>query len=92
MSIVSDAVGVEETRAGGRRTVDGVVNSFETLERGGFFVHRPFPRGRSGRDPLEKARKRVRAQRRVSAGISTLGELGETRQDGETAYQESKTR
>ena len=92
MSIVSEAVGVEETRAGGRRTVDGVVNSFEALEGSGFFVRRPFPRGRSGRDPLEEARKRVRAQRRVSAGISTLGELGEARQDGETAYQKSKTR
>ena len=44
MSMVSRAFGDEETRAGGRRTVAGVVNSIETLEGGGFLVRRPFPK------------------------------------------------
>ena len=85
MSIVSQAVGVEEGRAVGGRTVDGVVNSFETLEGGGFFVHRPFPRGGGGRDPLEEARKRIHAQRRAEARIQILAKPGEARQDDETA-------
>jgi redox-sensitive bicupin YhaK (pirin superfamily) len=44
MSMVSEALRNEETRAGGRRTVAGVVNSIETLEGGGFLVRRPFPK------------------------------------------------
>src|SRR4030095_9772033 len=36
------ALKTEETRAG--RTVAGIVNSIETLEGGGFVVHRPFPK------------------------------------------------
>jgi quercetin 2,3-dioxygenase len=44
MSIVSEALRNEETRAGGRRTVAGVVNSVETLEGEGFLVRRPFPK------------------------------------------------
>jgi pirin-like protein len=44
MSMVSEALRDEETRAGGRRTVVGVVNSIETLEGGGFLVRRPFPK------------------------------------------------
>jgi len=43
MSMVSEALRNEETRAGGRRTVAGVVNSVETLEGAGFLVRRPFP-------------------------------------------------
>jgi redox-sensitive bicupin YhaK (pirin superfamily) len=43
MSMVSEALRNEETRAGGWRTVAGVVNSIETLEGGGFLVRRPFP-------------------------------------------------
>ena len=44
MSILSEALRNEETRAGGMRTVAGVVNSIETLEGGGFLVRRPFPK------------------------------------------------
>jgi len=44
MSMVSEAWRNEETRASGRRTVAGVVNSIETLEGGGFLVRRPFPK------------------------------------------------
>jgi redox-sensitive bicupin YhaK (pirin superfamily) len=44
MSMVSEAVKNEETRAGGTRTVAGIVNSIETLEGAGFLVHRPFPK------------------------------------------------
>jgi redox-sensitive bicupin YhaK (pirin superfamily) len=44
MSMVSEAVRNEETRAGGTRTVAGLVNSIETLEGGGFLVRRPFPK------------------------------------------------
>jgi len=44
MSTVSEAVRNEETRAGGTRTVAGIVNSIETLEGGGFLVRRPFPK------------------------------------------------
>ncbi len=44
MSMVSRAFRNEETRAGGTRTVAGVVNSIETLEGGGFLVRRPFPK------------------------------------------------
>jgi hypothetical protein len=83
MSMASEGLRNEETRAGGMRTVAAIVNSFETLEEGeGFLVRRPF---RTGRDPLEEARRRVRAQRRVSTRIPTLGEPGEARQDGKTA-------
>lgn len=41
--MVSEALRKEETRAGGRRTLAGIVNSIETLEGGGFLVRRPFP-------------------------------------------------
>src|SRR6184192_3460712 len=44
MSMVKEALRNEETRAGGMRTVAGVVNSIETLEGGGFLVRRPFPK------------------------------------------------
>ena len=44
MSILTEASRNEETRAGGMRTVAGVVNSIETLEGGGFLVRRPFPK------------------------------------------------
>jgi redox-sensitive bicupin YhaK (pirin superfamily) len=44
MSMVSEALRTEETRAGGTRTVAGIVNSIETLEGGGFLVRRPFPK------------------------------------------------
>jgi redox-sensitive bicupin YhaK (pirin superfamily) len=44
MSMVSEALKTEETRAGGNRTVGGIVNSIETLEGGGFLVRRPFPK------------------------------------------------
>ena len=74
MSMVSEALRIEETRAAGSRTIAGVVNNFETLEADGFLVRPPFLRGRSG--PLEEARKRVRAQRRAEARIQTLGETG----------------
>ncbi len=42
--MVSEALRKEETHAGGRRTVAGVVNSIETLEGAGFLVRRPFPK------------------------------------------------
>ncbi len=42
--MVSEALRNKETRAGGNRTVAGVVNSIETLEGGGFLVRRPFPK------------------------------------------------
>ena len=44
MSMVSEALKNEETRANRTRTVAGVVNSIETLEGGGFLVRRPFPK------------------------------------------------
>ena len=44
MSMVSEALRNEETRASGTRSVAGVVNSIETLEGGGFLVRRPFPK------------------------------------------------
>ncbi|PYS92814.1 MAG: pirin family protein [Acidobacteria bacterium] len=44
MSTVSEALRDEEIRAGGGRTVAGVVNSIETLEGAGFLVRRPFPK------------------------------------------------
>ena len=44
MSMVREAMRVEENRAGEGRTVAGVVNSIETLEGGGFLVRRPFPK------------------------------------------------
>ncbi len=44
MSRAGKALSIEETRAGAGRTVAGVVNSIETLEGGGFLVHRPFPK------------------------------------------------
>ncbi|MDX6532110.1 MAG: quercetin 2,3-dioxygenase [Blastocatellia bacterium] len=43
MSMVSEALKTNETRAGGTRTVARIVNSIETLEGGGFLVRRPFP-------------------------------------------------
>jgi quercetin 2,3-dioxygenase len=44
MSMVSEALRNEETRASGTRSVAGIVNSIETLEGGGFLVRRPFPK------------------------------------------------
>lgn len=44
MSMVSEALRAEETRAGGARTVSGIVNSIETLEGAGFLVRRLSPR------------------------------------------------
>jgi hypothetical protein len=88
MSTVSGALRTEQTHDGGTRTIAGIVNSFKTLEDEDFLVRRPFLRGRTERDPLEEARKRVRAQRRVSAQIPTLGEPGEARRDGETTLPE----
>jgi quercetin 2,3-dioxygenase len=44
MSMVSNALLIEETRTNKRRTVAGIVNSIETLEGGGFLVRRPFPK------------------------------------------------
>ena len=44
MSMVSEALRNEGTRAGGARGVAGIVNSIETLEGGGFLVRRPFPK------------------------------------------------
>ena len=44
MSKVNEALRKEQTRAGGTRTVGGIVNSIETLEGGGFLVRRPFPK------------------------------------------------
>ena len=44
MSKVSEALRKEQSRAGGTRTVGGIVNSIETLEGGGFLVRRPFPK------------------------------------------------
>jgi hypothetical protein len=85
MSMVSEVLRIEETHARGRRTVAGIVNSVETLEGDGLLVRRPFPRGRSGRDPLEEARMRIRARRRAEARIPTVGEPAEARQDDETA-------
>jgi hypothetical protein len=43
MSVVSKASRIEETQTNEGRTVAGIVNSIETLEGGGFLVHRPFP-------------------------------------------------
>jgi redox-sensitive bicupin YhaK (pirin superfamily) len=42
--MVSEGLGIEETRGGEVRTVAGVVNSVETLEGAGFLVRRPFPK------------------------------------------------
>jgi redox-sensitive bicupin YhaK (pirin superfamily) len=44
MTMVSEALINEETRAAGARTIAGIVNSIETLEGGGFLVRRPFPK------------------------------------------------
>jgi len=44
MSMMSEALRDEETRAVRNRTVAGIVNSIETLEGGGFLVRRPFPK------------------------------------------------
>ena len=43
MSMVSKELRTEETQTNEGRTVAGIVNSIETLEGGGFLVHRPFP-------------------------------------------------
>lgn len=51
--MASEALKLEKTQAGVGRTVAGVVNSIETLEGGGFLVHRPFPKpGISEFDPF----------------------------------------
>ena len=44
MASVSEALRDNITRAGGTRSIAGIVNSIETLEGGGFLVHRPFPK------------------------------------------------
>ena len=41
---MNEAIRKERARAGGTRTVAGIVNSIETLEGGGFLVRRPFPK------------------------------------------------
>jgi putative oxidoreductase len=42
MSFVNEALRIRETRSGVKRTVAGVVNSFETFAGAGLFVRRPF--------------------------------------------------
>lgn len=44
MSVGSKAIKGEEINTGEIRSVEGVVNSIETLEGGGFLVRRPFPK------------------------------------------------
>ena len=44
MSTLSVEMKAEKTGTGGGRSVAGIVNSIETLEGGGFLVHRPFPK------------------------------------------------
>lgn len=44
MTTVNETLKVQETRTGETRRVAGIVNSIETLEGGGFLVHRPFPK------------------------------------------------
>ncbi len=44
MSMVKEALRTEETQTNEGRTVQGIVNSIETLEGGGFLVRRPFPK------------------------------------------------
>ena len=44
MARVSEALRDDMTEAGGTRSIAGIVNSIETLEGGGFLVHRPFPK------------------------------------------------
>ncbi len=44
MSMVKEALRIEETQTNIGRTVAGIVNSIETLEGGGFLVRRPFPK------------------------------------------------
>lgn len=43
MSSVSEELKTEGTRAGGGRTVAGIINGIETVEGEGFLVRRPFP-------------------------------------------------
>jgi redox-sensitive bicupin YhaK (pirin superfamily) len=44
MSMMKEALRIEETQTNIGRTVAGIVNSIETLEGGGFLVRRPFPK------------------------------------------------
>src|SRR6476620_9707275 len=44
MSMVKEALRTEETKTNEGRTVQGIFNSIETLEGGGFLVRRPFPK------------------------------------------------
>ncbi len=44
MSMTSKELRTEEKQSNEGRTVAGIVNSIETLEGGGFLVHRPFPK------------------------------------------------
>jgi quercetin 2,3-dioxygenase len=44
MATVSEVLRDEITEAVGTRSIAGIVNSIETLEGGGFLVHRPFPK------------------------------------------------
>jgi hypothetical protein len=69
MSVVSEVLRNEETRAGGRRTVVGILNSVDTLESGRLGIRRRFPKRLGGRDPLGDARKRLRMQRRGMHGF-----------------------
>ena len=44
MSMMKEALRIEETQTNIGRTIAGIVNSIETLEGGGFLVRRPFPK------------------------------------------------
>jgi quercetin 2,3-dioxygenase len=44
MATVKKALRDDITETGGTRSIAGIVNSIETLEGGGFLVHRPFPK------------------------------------------------
>ena len=69
MSVVSEVLRNEETRAAGRRKIVRILNSAETLESGRFRVRHRFPKRLGGRDPLGDARKRLRMQRRGMHGF-----------------------
>src|SRR5881227_79842 len=44
MSMMKEALRIEDTQTNIGRTVAGILNSIETLEGGGFLVRRPFPK------------------------------------------------
>jgi len=62
MSMVSGALRNEQTHAGGTRAIAGIVNSFETLEGGGFLFRRPFPEAEAGVIHSKKREKRFGAK------------------------------